>query len=417
MKGGLRLTRLRWVLSQLLERLWVRAGFFAALGVASALASILAAPLVPDDISAKIGADAVDKVLGVLASSMLTVAIFSLSTMVSAYGAAASSATPRATYLLRADTGAQNALATFIGAFLYSLVGIIALSTGVYGSSGRLLLFLVTLIVVAVVVATFIGWIDTLSRLGRMNETIDRVAASAKEALDSYAASRRLGARPARTPPAGARAITSDRTGYLQHVDMAALAGFCADCGGEIDVMRMPGAFVGAGETLAYASAFDEEAAERIGGAFIIGERRSYRQDPRFGLIVLSEIASRALSPAVNDPGTAIDVLSTIARLLTAPAPEEAREPLKGVHAPELSPASLLEDCIVPIARDGAGVIEVALRLQRSLAIIARNPDFTEAAQALAEDCRSRALEALPHEIDRRRLREETRALGDGARA
>lgn len=382
----------------------MRAALFALLGVASALASIVAAPLVPEGVSAKIGADAVDKVLGILASSMLTVAIFSLSTMVSAYGAAASSATPRATYLLQADRGAQNALATFIGAFLFSLAGIIALSTGIYGSSGRLLLFFVTLVVVAVVVATFVGWIDALSRLGRMNETIDRVAAAAAEALDDYALSQTMGAQRARTPPAGARAITADRTGYLQHVDIAALARLCGD-GGEIDVARIPGAFVGRGETLAYASAFDEERADDIRDAFILGNRRSFNQDPRFGLIVLSEIASRALSPAVNDPGTAIDILASLARLLTRPVREEVPEPVTNVYVPMLAPRSLLEDCIMPIARDGAGMIEVALRLQRTLATIATNPRFAEAAHELAGDSRERALAALPHEMDRQRLR------------
>jgi uncharacterized membrane protein len=35
--------------------------------------------------------------------------------------------------------------------------------------------------------------------------------------------------------------------------------------------------------------------------AFVIGNMRYFHEDPRFGLITLSEIASRALSPAVND--------------------------------------------------------------------------------------------------------------------
>jgi uncharacterized membrane protein len=38
---------------------------------------------------------------------------------------------------------------------------------------------------------------------------------------------------------------------------------------------------------------------------------------PRFGLITLSEIASRALSPAVNDPGTAIQIISSHVRLFS----------------------------------------------------------------------------------------------------
>ncbi len=47
-----------------------------------------------------------------------------------------------------------------------------------------------------------------------------------------------------------------------------------------------------------------------------MGDTRSFDQDPRFGAAVLAEIASRALSPAVNDPGTAIDVISRALRVL-----------------------------------------------------------------------------------------------------
>jgi uncharacterized membrane protein len=44
---------------------------------------------------------------------------------------------------------------------------------------------------------------------------------------------------------------------------------------------------------------------------------RYFHEDPRFGLITLSEIASRALSPAVNDPGTAIQIISSHVRLFS----------------------------------------------------------------------------------------------------
>ena len=58
---------------------------------------------------------------------MLVVAAFSLSTMVQAYAAAAPATTPRVAELPRRDRAAQAALATFSGAFLFALVGILAL--------------------------------------------------------------------------------------------------------------------------------------------------------------------------------------------------------------------------------------------------------------------------------------------------
>ena len=65
------------------------------------------------------------------ASSMLTVAIFSASTMVSSFGAVASSATPRASQLLIEDTTIQNTLAAFIGAFIYSVIALVGLHDAV----------------------------------------------------------------------------------------------------------------------------------------------------------------------------------------------------------------------------------------------------------------------------------------------
>ena len=49
------ITKLRWIVAHLTRRLWFRAAMFALLGIASALLSIVAATLVPDTLSARVG--------------------------------------------------------------------------------------------------------------------------------------------------------------------------------------------------------------------------------------------------------------------------------------------------------------------------------------------------------------------------
>ena len=56
--------------------------------------------------------------------------------------------------------------------------------------------------------------------------------------------------------------------------------------------------------------------AERLRGLFVIGEERTIEQDPAFALRILVDIAIRALSPAVNDPTTTVQVLGAIEDLL-----------------------------------------------------------------------------------------------------
>jgi uncharacterized membrane protein len=86
-----------------------------------------------------------------------------------------------------------------------------------------------------------------------------------------------------------------------------------------ITVAALPGTFSAPGRALAYVTADSGDLSgietTQIEESFVIGDNRKFDEDPRFGLIVLSEIASRALSPAVNDPGTAIQVIAAFVRL------------------------------------------------------------------------------------------------------
>ena len=91
------MSRWRWVLTLFGRKLWLRVSVMALIGVATAAAGIVFAPYVPDAWTIKIGAQAIDGILNVLASSMLAVTVFSVSTMVAAYGAATNNVTPCAT--------------------------------------------------------------------------------------------------------------------------------------------------------------------------------------------------------------------------------------------------------------------------------------------------------------------------------
>ncbi|WP_062208988.1 DUF2254 domain-containing protein [Aureimonas sp. AU12] len=382
-------SRFLWRLRQLTRRIWFRATLFSLAAVATALVALVVTPYIPNDLPTQIGANAVDNILGIIASSMLTVTTFSLSTMVGAYSAATSNVTPRATKLVMEDTTTQNVLATFIGSFLFSLVGIVALSTGIYGESGRVVLFGVTILVIVFIVVTLLRWIDHLSRLGRVTETTQRVEEAAIASMRERHRSPFLGGReladPASQIPADARSVSVPEIGYVQHIDMADLSELAGEAG-KIFVRAVPGDFIDPTRPVAEFSGFgDDGIADRIRACFTIGDIRSYDQDPRFGVSVLTEIASRALSPATNDLGTVIDVIGRTVRVLAVRA-----EPIEGereiehpnVFVPRLDVADLFDDLYIPIARDGATLVEIGVRLQKSLATLARLGADGFAAQA-----------------------------------
>jgi len=413
-------------MGQVTRRLWVRATLIGALGVLAAILAVLVDRYIPWPMPGAISGDALDSILTVIASSMLAVTTFSLSIMVSAYGSATSNVTPRATKLLIEDRLTQTVLSTFIGSFLFGMVGLVVLKTGAYGERGRVVLFGFTIIVIALVVISLLRWIDHLTRLGRVGETTDRVEEATRRAIETRLEDPYLGGRPLYDPeraiPDAAIPVTGEVIGYVQHIDMPALSRCCESHDTQIFVEAIPGKFIYADAPLAWIGATDGDTdldalRRTVRSAFSIGDERSFDQDPRFGLAVMSEIACRALSPAVNDPGTAIDVIGRSTRLLTIWARgrdgDRAEDPkYPHVHVPPLETADLFEDAFMAVARDGAGLIEVQLRVHKALRALRRmgDDDFRKAALHQARMALDRANAVLTLEADKARLRE----LADG---
>jgi len=368
-------SKLLWRLQRWIRQTWARVVGFALLALLSAALAPWLAPLVPDDIANRIGSVAVGEILTILASSMLAVTTFSLSIAVSAFAAAASTATPRATALLQEDPATQNVLATFLGAFLFSLLGLIALRTELYDRDGRLVLFLVTLLVVTMVILALLRWITHLMSFGRMADTLDRVERAAMHSLRQRLANPWLGGQPWDGPiPGDAVAVLSGSTGYVQHVDMSALAHAVAGTEADLYLVALPGTFVHEAAPLVHVRgiAAAEIRGASIRSAFTVAHERTFDQDPRFGLIVLAEIASRALSPAVNDPGTAISVIGRLVRVLSDwKAPPAPVIEFPAVCVPTIQATDMIEDAFRPIARDGGHFIEVQVHLQKALTALA----------------------------------------------
>lgn len=413
--------RLAWAFRKLRRKVWFRASAYGLLGVLTALLAVAAKPYVPNGLSGRIGADAVEQLLGILSSSMLAVTTFSLSIMMSAFAGAAEGATPRSTDLLKQDGASQQVLSTFVGAFLFSLVGIIALQAGVYGEAGRVVLFGMTVFVLAMVVVTLLGWIGHLMNFGRMADTIGRVEAATITALDARLNEPFLGCNPlAGPPPTDATPVFADRVGYVRHIDAERLQQIAVDCKLKIDIRALPGAFVhNTSALVGVAGPVGERAGERIAAAFDIGPVRTFDQDPRFGVITLAEIASRALSPAINDPGTAIDVLGRLVRILLRwDKPSRPCVKFDRLWAAGLDPQDLLEDGFRPIARDGAGLIEVQIRLQKALLALASTSSQALGAAAVARsaDAVARAEKALDAPAEREALAALARNVAAAAR-
>ncbi|MGR3491951.1 MAG: DUF2254 domain-containing protein [Shimia sp.] len=398
------------------RELWVRVVLmgtlaFVALGVAVALSAVL-----PDDLSSTLAGEAADRLLMVIANAMLAVTTFSLTVMVTVFFNASAQWTPRVHRVAMADNVTQHTLATFIGAYVYALVGIILRELNVFSDEKALVLFVMTCAVLAFVVWSLIRWTLHLQTFGSLLDSTRQTEDVARREFRKRYEKPCLGANPfTGDAPGDTEVLRAQQAGYVQHVYEDSLNAFCGKLGVEMWLLAEPGKFISYNAPLVRwrEKGEPEEETERdldqiVRDHIILGDVRTHEQDPLFGLVVLSEIGSKALSPGVNDPGTAIDVLTRMERILTDFHNEDEEAPtLTRLHIPPLNVCDLIHHAFQGISRDGAGEIEVQIHLQKALAGLMDHPeeDLRCAAKDMAEEALARALQTLTFEPDHDRLR------------
>ncbi|MDP3526212.1 MAG: DUF2254 family protein [Hoeflea sp.] len=398
----------------LAERLWLRPALFGVVAVlvvalASGVDQIIGQPFAFD-----IKKETINDLLSIMATAMLTVATFAASVMLAAYVAAVSASTPRAFSIVVADSTSKQAISTFISAFTFSVVGLIGLNVGFIQSTGRILLFFATLCVFTLVVVTLIYWIDHVARISTVQSTIDKVSRRATDMLAHHLSHPGHGGTPVyvtAAPPEGALAILSMFTGTVQFIDVEALGKLADEKELTLHVAVRLGDLVGQGRAIAWvyggpAGALDDAAKRRISAAIRIGKSRHRSEDPVLALKTLSEIGDRALSPGINDPGTANDILDALVQVFADAASASAETGTARQHprvlVPIVEPEVLLTAAFEQIARDGAGFVEVAVHLQQALSAIACCVPAVWAHALRAQSARAleRSREALDHPYD-----------------
>ncbi len=401
------------------RKLWVRVVIMGLMSLVALAVAQVVEDFVPRELSRSLNGAAADRLLDIIANAMLAGTIFSITVMVSVYRSSSTQWTPRVHRLIIQDRTTQNTLAVFIGAYVYALVAITLRELGVFDDESAFVLFVMTVLVLGVIVLYLIRWVLHLQGFGSLIDTTRQIEKVTRYQFRDRLDNPCLGACALRgDPPETAETIRASESGYIQQIYPEALNNAAKSHGVALYLTRSIGSFVFLNEPLLKVvktgtpedDDHDRESLEKSVRANIrLGDVRTFEQDPRFGLMVMGEIGSRALSPGVNDPGTAIDVITRIGRILSDYSDETASErenPLDHLHVAPLDPTDLLQDGFGALSRDGASVVEVQQRLQQTLNALMHHPDqgLSDAARDMAERELRRALDAISFGPDRARL-------------
>jgi len=258
--------------------------------------------------------------MAAFASSMLTFMVYAVSALLLAVQLASGQITPRLIRLTFSRWEMKFAASIFVFAFGITMV---ALANTTEQSRHPALTMLAIAANIAAICVFF--WFVQEVGLGLRPVTVlQKVFIDGKDAMDVvYQGAFDPGRPEGQGPPEGL-VCTKGRivsrigaSGTLLAFGSGDFVAMAKKAGCTIELMPQVGDFVSTGDPLARVYPSEARVSEEAINALVaFGPERTMRQDPMFAFRIMVDVASRALSPAVNDPTTAVLAIDQIHRLL-----------------------------------------------------------------------------------------------------
>jgi uncharacterized membrane protein len=318
-------------------------------------------------------------ILASIATSIMTVVSIVFAILLMTLTLASTQFSPRILVSFVRDRATQWTLGVFLGTFTYCMAALPAARALPHPFAP-----VVTVTGAMVLALVCVGWliyfINHISRSISVNHIVDRIARETELVIAELMPHPR-GAFPPfdraeEFPAEDGTAVLNRQSGYIRYVNVARLVALAKAYRVCVSVERRVGQFVPAGVPLLRVSRADRlpaDGADHLAAAFDIGPMRTLQQDIEFGIIQIVDIALRAMSPAVNDPSTAISCVDQLSRILILwtsrmPPPSHHFAPphVLRVVIPWMSFDGLLDTAFEQIRHYGAADVAVSLRLLRA---------------------------------------------------
>jgi uncharacterized membrane protein len=372
-----------------------------------------------------------ETVLSTILSSMITMATLVFSITMVVLTLAAGQFGPRLIRSFMANPQTQIVLGTFVMTIVYCLL--VLPLVGSRESSGKLPYASVSIALALTIlsIGLLVLFLHILARSIVSETVIERVGLELDELLDELAPLDANG--PTEVPTQQllptdfdrrATFLGSNEPGYVQAIQFERLVVIAEKADVLIVLYFRAGHYVvpGSREIAVYpGERLSKDLMAEIQDAILTGIHRTPVQDPDFSLRHLDEIADRALSPAVNDPYTAVAVIdrlsASLCKLMSRALPPgvfRGKDGAVRLACTQPTYAGLIQAGFNQIRQNGAGMPIIVLHLLEAIERVAEHVRLPAQHEALAEQAQvmmEAARSCIRDEFDRRRIEERYAAV------
>lgn len=261
--------------------------------------------------------DGARSIMGAFTSSMLTFVVFILSSLLIVVQLASAQLTPR----IIAGVFANDRLKWILSIFTFAYTYTIAVSGRIEDSTPQLSVT-VAIFCNLVCIAIFVWFVQWLGGSLRPISVLQRVLEEGRIVIENVypAPFAPEVEQPGWTPAPESETIVVDhsgKSGVVLAFSQRDLLAIAEQADVVIEMVPQVGDFIARGDPLFRIRTGGRPVdAATLRDCVAIGHERTMEQDPRFAFRIMVDIANKALSPAINDPTTAVLALDQIHRLL-----------------------------------------------------------------------------------------------------
>lgn len=302
-------------------RLYVRNSLwiFPALSIPAALliVSLLTRYEYAIGSQARVSAETVRAVMSTIAASTFTLVVLVSSAVLLAVQLASAQLTPRIIAMVYRNPYQKSAFTLFLFTFTFS----VSVLARINDSAPKITSYIAAYAFLANI-ALFILFIDNVGKMLRPSSAVRAVALSGRSVIRTVYPSllQKDSVAPALDKALSdeePRVVLSTVDGAVLAFDLKGLVAMAQRSNCMIELVPEVGQFIAIGDPLfRIYNGGDDIADHRLRNSVAVGAERTPEQDPLFAFRILVDIASKALSPAINDPTTAVLAIDQIHHLL-----------------------------------------------------------------------------------------------------
>lgn len=261
--------------------------------------------------------DTARAILSTLIGGIISLMVFSFSMVMVLLNQASSNFSPRLLPGLITDKRNQVVLGFYLGTIIYNIIVLIVVLPS--GEDQNLKGFSVLLGIIFGIccLAFFIYFIHGISNSIQINNILEKVYGATKDRLEVLIKQEQNALQFPFTNLRNWHNIYNKEAGYLRGIDLSRIQKFASENSTHIKILPYKGKYILPNESIILTEkSLDDEQQEKLKDYLLFGGTGDPEDNYILGIKQIAEVGVKAMSPGINDPGTAIMTIDYITELL-----------------------------------------------------------------------------------------------------